>query len=363
MARPGKTIFDATMMAGWALAAVLIGLVALTMVDDKEDSPKGSGMVAMSDKADTRLVTGSIDANNASGNGATLPAGSTSKLLAEQNQTYDPFAKRSEQNAQQLQELVTELKSLKREVDAFHVTTKRLRDENDRLKQRLAKIELGGPGDGSGVRVVALPRQNDSRSPFILNSDGSGQLVDPQSTGSIAPTPEISSSQQGFDPFKKTDNPVMRTEEQPFVQDVTVAELSQSVMLPRSKPEDLKDMGAVAVDANGGVVNPPSEQVAAPLMPPVATSQTAFGLDMGPFISLTDIRMAWREISGSQRDLVGDLKPLSRVSQRPDKRLAINLILGPIQNAAQAATLCAKLKFANYDCKLSPYRGEVLAMN
>ena len=38
MARPGKSIFDVTMMAGWAFAAVLTGLVALTMVDDTDDS-------------------------------------------------------------------------------------------------------------------------------------------------------------------------------------------------------------------------------------------------------------------------------------------------------------------------------------
>ena len=40
-----------------------------------------------------------------------------------------------------------------------------------------------------------------------------------------------------------------------------------------------------------------------------------------------------------------------------------HLILGPIQNAAQAATLCARFKLNGYECHVSVYQGQVLALN
>ncbi|SFO56790.1 Sporulation related domain-containing protein [Cohaesibacter marisflavi] len=354
MARPGKAIFDVTMMAGWAFAAVLTGLVALTMVDDTGDSARDPNVVATLDSADARLVTGSID-QMPSANLEKALGESETALVDQQNQTFNPFSKRTEINAQQLQDLIAELHKIKQEVGAFHVTMKRLRDENDRLKQRLAKLELDGPvGQSGSVRVVDLPRRDDSRNPFILANGQISQPIDTQSTGSIGATGALEANSGAFDPFKVNDQPNIKVTEQPLTMDFERSTPHDAQMLPKDKPTEHV--------ASGGALQPVSQVVSAPTDVRLS-SQTSFGIDLGAFVSISDIRAAWQEVSGAQKNLVGDLRPLSRVTELDDGRLALHLVLGPIPNAAQAASVCAQLNYANYDCSVSAYRGQSLALN
>ena len=354
MARPGKAIFDVTMMAGWAFAAVLTGLVALTMVDDTGDSARDPNVVATLDSDDARLVTGSIDQMQPSDLEKTLGE-SEKTLVDQQNQTFNPFSKRTEINAQQLQDLIAELHKIKQEVGAFHVTMKRLRDENDRLKQRLAKLELDGPVAQSGsVRVVDLPRRDDSRNPFILANGQLSQPIDTQSTGSIGATGTLEANGGAFDPFKVDDQPNIKVTEQPLTMDFESSAPQGAQMLPKDKPTE-----HVASD---GALQPVSRVVSTPNVVR-SSSQTSFGIDLGAFVSISDIRAAWQGVSASQKTLVGDLRPLSRVTELDDGRLALHLVLGPIPNAAQAASVCAQLNYANYDCSVSAYRGQSLALN
>nr|WP_321979703.1 SPOR domain-containing protein [uncultured Cohaesibacter sp.] len=365
MARPGKAIFDVTMMAGWAFAAVLTGLVALTMVDDTGDSARNPNVVATLDSADARLVTGSIDQMPPANLEKALGESETA-LVDQQNQTFNPFSKRTEINAQQLQDLIAELHKIKQEVGAFHVTMKRLRDENDRLKQRLAKLELDGPvGQSGSVRVVDLPRRDDSRNPFILANGQISQPVDSQSTGSIGATGSLGANGSAFDPFKVNDQPNIKVTEQPLTMDFESSAPQAQPMLPKDKPlghEATSSTWQSEQSSSGSALQPVSEVVSAPTDVRLS-SQTSFGIDLGAFVSISDIRAAWQEVSGAQKSLVGDLRPLSRVTELDDGRLALHLVLGPIPNAAQAASVCAQLNYANYDCAVSAFRGQSLALN
>ncbi|WP_319414338.1 hypothetical protein [uncultured Cohaesibacter sp.] len=365
MARPGKSIFDVTMMAGWAFAAVLTGLVALTMVDDTRDSAKDPSVVASLDNGDARLVTGSID-KNASSLDDKSHASTQNNLVAQQNQSFDPFAKQSGDNAHQLQDLMAELKSLKQEVSAFHTTTQRLRDENNRLKQRLAKLELDGPEVDAPVRVVELPQRVDSRNPFILGNGQVSMPVDTQSTGSIG---RVGGLENGgaFDPFKQNDQPQLRITEEPLTLDYEAKAEPVGQMLPRDKPAGHGGHAAQAPQASvSDDLRAVSEVVSAPNFDPLSSQptfgQTAFGLDLGTFVSISDINGAWREISETKKSLVGDLRPLSRVTQNTEGQLALHLVLGPISNAAQAASICAQLNYSNFECSVSAYRGQSLAL-
>nr|WP_319485023.1 SPOR domain-containing protein [uncultured Cohaesibacter sp.] len=359
MARPGKSIFDVTMMAGWAFAAVLTGLVALTMVDDTGDSANTTTVASTVGGVDSRLVTGSIEP-------VETVSPNVDSLVAQQNKTFDPFAKQSGENSRQLQELIAELKSLKQEVQAFHVTTQRLRDDNDRLRQRLASLELGD--SSSRVRVVDLPRQDDSRSPFV-SAAKTTPMIDPQSTGSIDQT-AIHPQQSGgaFDPFKPS-NPNMKITEQPLTMDLDVGSAHNAEparpMLPRVKPSSVVMVTPTDLKADEKDGSEPQSQVVAPPTPAVMlpASQTEFGLDLGSFVSISDISSAWREISAQQKTLVGGLRPLTRVIQEADGNLKLHLILGPISNAAQAASVCAELNYANYSCSVSAFMGQRLALN
>nr|WP_321457080.1 SPOR domain-containing protein [uncultured Cohaesibacter sp.] len=361
MAWPGKSIFDVTMMAGWAFAAVLTGLVALTMVDDPDDSANRSSVASL-DNADARLVTGSIESISPAKAEGLNDHDSQESLVAQQNQSFDPFSKKNQGTSQQLQELITELRSLKQEVAAFHVTTQRLRDENDRLKQRLVKLELDGPETQTGVRVVDLPRRNDSRNPFVLSNGQTTQAIDTQSTGSIGRSVGALPDGEKYDPFATPSQPNIKISEQPLTMDFESIPTSQGVMLPREKPEELVHPASGANIDESGKLRPVSQIVSSPAVSQPA-SRTAFGLDLGAFVSISDIRAAWREISSNQKSIVGDLRPLSLVTERKDGHLALKLILGPIPNAAQAASVCAQLNYANYDCSVSAYRGQTIALN
>ncbi|WP_321339962.1 SPOR domain-containing protein [uncultured Cohaesibacter sp.] len=362
MARPGKAVFDATMMAGWAFAAVLTGLVALTMVDDTGDSARNPNVVATLGNNDARLVTGSIDQMRPStaGNGF---GESQQALVDQQNQSFNPFSKQSQTNSQLLQQLITEFHSLKQEVSAFHVTTTRLRDENDRLKQRLAKLELDGPvGQDGAVRVVDLPHRDDSRNPFILANGQIAQPIDTQSTGSIGANGARRDNDGVFDPFKTNDQPNIKITEQPLTMDLDSSASRGAQMLPRDKPVG-HGTGSYPEQAASDDLSQPVSQIVPSPNVVRSNSQTSFGIDLGSFVSISDIRSAWKEVSGAQKNLVGDLRPLSRVTQLTDGRLALHLVLGPIPNAAQAASVCAQLNYANYDCSVSAYRGQSLALN
>ena len=360
MARPGKAIFDVTMMAGWAFAAVLTGLLALTVVDETGDPATGSGVVATLENDDARLLTGSVPEKPLLNEGPETDDRLQRLLIEQQNKSFDPFNKKMEVQSEQLKEVMMELRSLKREVAAFHVTTKRLRGENNLLKQRLAKLELGKENLSRPVRVVELPKRPDTGNPILsVNREmiSSGQSIDPNATGSIAPIAPVPAEGQSFDPFKNQSQPRVKIKDEPFNMDITVEGPGGRMMLPKSKQSG----SAAAITIPSGLRKPESEVIAAPVQTNEA-SRTAFGVDLGQFVSLSDLGSAWKEVGISQRELVGDLKPLSRITQIDKDRLALNLILGPMQNAAQAATLCARLKQRGYGCKVSVYQGQALAL-
>lgn len=349
MARPGKTVFDVAMMGGWAFAAVLTGLVALTMVDDTGNPATNSRAVAARENDETRLVTGSIDRES------TASITPSNPLIVKQNETFNPFAEKSDQQAQKIQDILAELKALKREVAAFHVSTKRLRTENSLLKQRLVKLEQNEQHRANSVRVVDLPKRNDVRAP-IHKAAPSNVIVDNSATGSIAPVAPVPKTGAPFDPFASQRQTQVKVSQEPLNMDLTVEGPNGRMMLPKTKPVALKRNTPVS----GNLQKPKSEVVAAPQQA-LASSQTSFGLDLGQFVSIADLDGAWNEISISQRQFVGDLKPLSRVTRTQANQLALNLVVGPIQNAAQAATLCAQLKFRGYSCQVSVYQGQALA--
>lgn len=401
MKRPGKAVFDASMMAGWAIVAVLTGLIALTMVDDPGEMRRNSGVVATLESDDTRIITGSIDGTEPGT--ASISTGQPAQdreLVAQQNKSFNPFANKDGAKQQaRLETLVKRLNDLQREVNAFHTTTQRLREENELLKHRLSRIELGEEpvvtkqGNRRAGELVILSKQNvsgnkngsvseqggvESSRPVRIvgpaagkhvsmqlkadrspeKADSSGARVDPIATGSIPPVDRAAQDfggQDQFDPFRQDQNAGLQTSVQPLDMDLKVQSADGKMLLPKSKPL------SIGKKASAGILRPQSEVV----LPPddlLQTSQTAFGLDLGQFRSLAELTSAWQEVSVSQRRIMGDLKPVSFVSQSQTNQLQLNLLAGPIQNAAQAAILCANLQAKGYDCRVSTYRGQALAL-
>ena len=380
MARPAKAVFDVSMMAGWAFAALLTGLVALTMVDDTGSPASYPAVAATAEGDGARLTTASAPQ---------IESLSADEIRTLQDDSYNPFDKRQDA---QLEQLIAQLHELQQEVSAFHVTTQRMRDENDRLRQRLANLELGSDtsasldGQVSSVRQVALPTRVDSRSPFlpdtetasklILDDSDAGaragdtanetvadaasdtQAVDMTSTGSIRRIDPIASDTRSSDPFSRARPTKVMVSREPLNMDVMVQDAEGDMRLPAEQGVPMRGNRLPK-----GVERPLSQIIRLPaiLAGSGSASQTAFGLDLGQFVSVNDLTSAWNALSTSQSELVGDLRPLSKVTQKSGNKLAVNLIVGPIQNAADAASLCAQLKFRSYDCRVSTYHGQAVA--
>ena len=296
MKRPGKAVFDAGMMAGWAFVAVLTCLLALTVIDESTDPSQRSDVVVAVGSDDARLITGSVDPDEPGT--ASIRPDQNRALLDSQKQSFDPFAGNDEQQAQ-MRQLLKELRSLQREVEAFHVSTTRLRQENDQLRLLLQNLELADSrtaqtpsdaGAGSNKRkdgeLIILSKENlqtkkkirvvgpGAGNPFMnlepadrsdksvsLEPRVTDKVVDPIATGSI-PAPEnpqtISSNRNEFDPFEATNQSNVKLTVKPLDMDVAIQTEDGKMLLPRSKPVpiDLAD--------DGRALKPQSEIVAAP---------------------------------------------------------------------------------------------------
>lgn len=383
MARRGKAIFDASMMAGWGLVACVAVLLVLTMVSDPDSSPSGtaSGANALArngapTNVDRSVITSSIDKQEPATSAIrpeNQPSTTFSKrvennLLKRQNESFDPFKNGGDQQ-KLLAKLSQQLAELQRRVNNFQNSSRSLRDENRRLRNRVADLEKMEDrlkkviASNRPVRIVPLPGRDGKPTISADQLASVAQFVgiDPQPTGSIRPNQLNDGSNQKFDPFSVEKRDGMTLKRQPLdvdlnseVQKTTVAN-SKSEPLPKPRPSTSTQPTVKVMAPVSKVVQTP-QQVLAP-------SRTSFALNLGEFVSLPELRSAWQEISGSQNQIVGDLRPATSILQAANNRIHLNLLLGPIQNAADAATLCVRLKDRGYDCSVAPFQGQALVFN
>ncbi len=384
MARRGKAIFDASMMAGWGLVACVTVLLVLTMVSDPDSSLKGtaSGVKSLAQNGapndiDRSVITSSIDKQEPATaairpqtqSSATFAKRVEDNLLQRQNESFDPFKNGAEQQ-KLLAKLSQQLAELQRRVNNFQTSSRSLRDENRRLRNRVADLEkMEGRlkqviASNRPVRIVPLPGRDGK--PTIsadqLASVARSVGVDPQPTGSIRPNQLNENGSQRFDPFSIEKRDGMTLKRQPLDVDLNSKEQktalanSKSEPLPKPRPSAPTQQQKVKVMAPVSKVVQTPQQVRAP-------SRTSFALNLGEFVSLPELRSAWQEVSGSQNQIIGDLRPATSVLQSSNNRIHLNLLLGPIQNAAEAATLCVRLKDRGYDCSVAPFQGQALVFN
>lgn len=358
MAWPGKAVFDVSIMAGWAFVALFAGLIALMMVNDSVDDRNSPRLDVAQAETDGRIVTGAVKEEALSQKSAKVHtskddpslSSSEAQLIDEQNRSYNPFKSKQDENAQQAQmkAILDQLKSLQREVDAFNASTKKLRDENAQLKHRLDNMTFEADSSAKELAQSGAQQVGDGRSPIVLQRVNKRGLpvpekIDTGSTGSIAPQIKQPSLdvQRGFDPFnQEKPRTSVLVEETPFDMDLDKSGASQRPSVLLLQPESTV------------IETPPQVH---------ATSYTTFGLDLGAFSSLSELRAAWKSLSIAQPKIVRSLTPLGYVSENKDRKLVLNLRLGPIPNAAYAATLCANLHARGYDCKVSVYQGQSVA--
>ncbi|MEO0383230.1 MAG: SPOR domain-containing protein [Pseudomonadota bacterium] len=101
----------------------------------------------------------------------------------------------------------------------------------------------------------------------------------------------------------------------------------------------------------------PSEQ------PLLAVSQTPFAIDIGGAATLEDIDALWMNRKNSFSQTLGDLTPRILLQQTSTGTLDLRLVAGPINDAADAAILCAQLVAAGLErCLPAIFDGQQLAL-
>lgn len=102
----------------------------------------------------------------------------------------------------------------------------------------------------------------------------------------------------------------------------------------------------------------PSQPLPAPVSVAVAPSTMPYGLALGPAIGVETAPEAWRDLSMKLGPLLFGLAPvLADQSDSTDKRI----IVGPIDQLAEATALCSRLERISVACLPVPYAGTPLA--
>lgn len=152
------------------------------------------------------------------------------------------------------------------------------------------------------------------------------------------------------------------------------------VILPSPTPVD---GGAIAVSMRPLTVsteadatmpmeesNPPAEEAAAgDLMAPtseqpiLAVSQTPFAIDIGGATTLEGIDALWMNHAERYAETLAELTPRILLQQTSNGALDLRLVAGPINDAADAAMLCAQLVAAGLErCLPAIFDGQQLAL-
>lgn len=97
--------------------------------------------------------------------------------------------------------------------------------------------------------------------------------------------------------------------------------------------------------------------------PEVAVQRTAFGVDLGGATTLSGLRTLWRRVAKANKELEA-LRPVVAIREHQGGgRLHLRLLAGPLDDAAEAAKICANLASRQQPCETSVFDGQRLALD
>ncbi len=172
-----------------------------------------------------------------------------------------------------------------------------------------------------------LQEQYDTLTRRIATSEASLNDV----TGSINPMGEVDR------PLKKSrigDNPVVHVEKLPF------------------DPSRFDDRTNTFETGKPAAADPPVMTTA---------PKTRFALDLGQHANEGDATAVYMRLRARHPEIFDGLDPLIRVGEK-DGKPAVRLVVGPYENAAEAATICAAIMIAGDACKPTIHTGRILVM-
>lgn len=136
----------------------------------------------------------------------------------------------------------------------------------------------------------------------------------------------------------------------------------------RQRITDLGRDGIPGDEARRGRTREYGRDVAAAVAPGARAefkkpTRTEFALKLATYSRLSGLRQVWRGLQIEHRDLLGDLLPRTVLKEAHGDTVRIDLLAGPLLNAAEATAVCAKLTAAGSSCEPDIYRGEPLKVD
>ncbi len=93
---------------------------------------------------------------------------------------------------------------------------------------------------------------------------------------------------------------------------------------------------------------------------PTAISRTRFGVALDLYKSIDDVKTAWKILKRAHGPVIGEFEPRALPQGTQEGELVYRLMVGPIENVADAARRCARLERHGVQCKAAVYSGEPL---
>lgn len=111
---------------------------------------------------------------------------------------------------------------------------------------------------------------------------------------------------------------------------------------------------------------PPQVQANRTPTPPADTpnaTKTIFAVDLGGDKTVDGLRARWTNISGVFGSAVNGLRPLVSIKEGPKSgTVELRLVVGPLENAAAAARVCARLQIGGVPCVPTVFEGQRLTL-
>lgn len=107
---------------------------------------------------------------------------------------------------------------------------------------------------------------------------------------------------------------------------------------------------------------PPLEVTGPALDGPIQIEQTQFGLQLGDVTTLAAGVEFWRVMTARHGDILASFSPIIAMQETDTGALSLSVIAGPVQNAGDAAQLCARFSARGEKCKTTLYDGQRLAL-
>jgi hypothetical protein len=266
----------------------------------------------------------------------------------------------SDDLARQAQQLRTVAKESQNEARRLASAVDTLNGDRDRLYSRVTVLEQGldsvtGSIARQNATAPAAPAPAASVEPQSPQNPATPPVVAPVATTAAATATVASAEPTGSStPAATPATPLMASKSMMAPPDAAAGKLIE--------PEPPANAVTAAPMPDVVASIPSAETAELDASPNLAVQRTEFAVDVGTANSLGGLRALWRGLLKSNAALAA-LRPLIAVKERSNGLgMQLRLVVGPLSNAATAASICAALKEGDRACETTVFDGQRLAM-